>query len=173
MTVGRAKAIISYIWLFFGSIIFALVVYLTLIGKFRFSPGDWDAGLAWVTPLTLPVLGFMVPTWTIGTTKKDSIVLKHAHVFFAAVFLSILYFVGLFYIIWLLPRKIDDIETYVNDVMRTSSWFLGTVQALVIVVIGKFFLEDVSEEESSSKAGSNEHGTRRQRKKREGRPPAV
>jgi hypothetical protein len=166
MTVGRAKAVISYIWLFFGSIIFSIVVYLTLIGKFRFAPGNWDAGLAWATPLILPVLGFIVPTWTIGTTKKDSIVLKHAHVFFAAVFLSVLYFLGLFYILWLLPREIDDIEAYVNDVMRTSSWFLGTVQALLIVVVGKFFLEEITEE-VDSKPDANEHGSRKQRKKKE------
>jgi hypothetical protein len=48
MTVGRAKAIISYVWLILGGTIFGLVVYLTLIGKFRFSPTNWDAGLSWV-----------------------------------------------------------------------------------------------------------------------------
>ena len=54
MTVGRAKAIISYIWVILGSMIFALVIYLTVIGKFRFSESNWDAGLSWVTPLVLP-----------------------------------------------------------------------------------------------------------------------
>jgi hypothetical protein len=53
---------------------------------------------------------------------------------------------GLFGVLWLLPREISEIEVYVNDVMRTSSWFLGTGQALVIVVVGKFFLEDLEEE---------------------------
>jgi hypothetical protein len=146
MTVGRAKAIISYVWLIFGGTIFALVVYLTLIGKFRFSPSNWDAGLSWVIPLVLPVLAFMVPTWTIRATKKDRVVLKHTHIFFAAVFLSVLYFLGLFGVLWLLPREIGDIENYVNDVMRTSSWFLGVAQALIIVVLGKFFLEEINEE---------------------------
>lgn len=143
MTVGHAKAVISYLWLIFGSIIFGLVVYLTLIGKFRFSASDWDAGLSWVTPLILPVLGFIIPTWTIRATKRDRVVLKNTHVFFAAVLLSTLYFLGLFGVLWRLPQEISEIEAYVNDVMRTSSWFLGTIQALTIVVVGKFFLEEI------------------------------
>ena len=57
MTLGRAKAIISYIWLTLGSLLFGVVVYLTLIGKFRFSPGNWDAGLSWVSPLNLASVG--------------------------------------------------------------------------------------------------------------------
>ena len=55
MTVGRAKAIISYVWLIFGGTIFGLVLYLTLIGKFRFSPTNWDAGLSW--PMMATILG--------------------------------------------------------------------------------------------------------------------
>jgi hypothetical protein len=153
MTVGRAKAIISYLWIIFGSLIFGVVVYQTMIGKFRFSPGDWDAGLSWVTPLIFPVLGFIIPTWTVGPTKKDLVVLKHVHVFFAAVFFSVLYFFGLIGVLWRLPREISEIEAYVNDVMRTSSWFLGTVQALVIVVVGKFFLEEIRAEEGVETQG--------------------
>ena len=145
MTLGRAKAIISYVWLILGATIFGLVVYLTLIDKFRFSRSNWDAGLSWVTPLILPVLAFMIPTWTIGTSKKDRMALKHNHVFFAAVFLSLLYFLGLFGVLWRLPREIGEIEKYVNDVMRTSSWFLGAAQGLIIVVLGKFFLEEINE----------------------------
>lgn len=162
MTLGQAKAALSYIWLIFGSLIFGLVVYLTLIGKFRFAPGDWDAGLSWVTPLVLPVLGVIVPTWTIRSTKKDRVVLKHVHVFFAAMFLSLLYFFGLLAVLWLLPRDIEAIQAYVNDVMRTSSWFLGTIQALVIVVVGKFFLEEVKEDTEAE----GETGTARNRVRR-------
>jgi len=143
MTVGHAKAAISYIWLVLGAIVFGLVVYLTMIGKFRFSPSDWDAGLSWITPLVLPVLGFIIPTWTVHTTKRDRVVLTNTHVFFAAIPLSILYFAGLFGVLWRLPQEISEIEAYVNDVMRTSSWFLGTIQALTIVVVGKFFLEEI------------------------------
>jgi hypothetical protein len=70
-------------------------------------------------------------------------VLTNTHVFFAAILLSILYFAGLFGVLWRLPQEISEIEAYVNDVMRTSSWFLGTIQALTIVVVGKFFLEEI------------------------------
>jgi hypothetical protein len=150
MTVGRAKAIISYVWLIFGGTIFGLVVYLTLIGKFRFSPTNWDAGLSWVIPLILPVLAFMVATWTVQTTQKDRMVLRHSHVFFAAVFFSVLYFLGLFGVLWRLPREIGEIENYVDDVMHTSSWYFGAAQALIIVVVGKFFLEEIGEETKAS-----------------------
>ena len=46
MTVGKAKAIISSIWLFVGSEIFGFVVYLTVLRKLRFSVGDWAPGLS-------------------------------------------------------------------------------------------------------------------------------
>jgi len=117
-----------------------------LIGKFRFSASNWDAGLSWVIPLVLPVLAFMIPTWTIRQTKKNLTVLNHSHVFFAAVFCSLLYFLALFGVLLRLPREIGDIEKYVDEVMRTSSWYLGTAQALIIVILGKLFLEDIGEE---------------------------
>ena len=145
MTLGQAKAILSYIWFLMGSLIFVLVVYLTVIGKFRFAATDWDAGLSWVTPLTLPILAFIIPTWTIGETKKDRVVLKKLHVFVAAVFFSILYFFALFVVLWRLPPEIGAIQIYVNEVMRTSSWYLGILQAFVVMIVGKFFLEEVSE----------------------------
>jgi hypothetical protein len=164
MTLGRAKAIISYIWLILGSIIYALVVYLTLIGKFRFSASDWDAGLSWVTPLVLPVLGFIIPTWTIVGTNKDHVILKNIHVFIAAVLMSVLYLLALFGVLWLLPQEIGAIEKYVNEVMRTSSWFLGTFQALIVVVLGKFFLEEIREEIESEFEGNANKGRRKARK---------
>ena len=89
-------------------------------------------------------------------------ILRHTHVFFAAVFFTVLYFLGLFGVLWLLPREISEIEEYVNDVMRTSSWFLGTIQALVTIVVGKFFLEDVGEEAEMEVEG---RGSQRPRKK--------
>ncbi len=146
MRLGRAKAIISSTWLFLGVIIYLVVIYLTIIGKFKFAPGDWDAGLAWISPLILPVLGFILPTWTLTGTRRDRVELKHMYVFFFAIFLSLLYLLALFFVLWRLPEEIHEIEEYVNQVMRTSSWYLGTFQALILIVIGKFYLEEVHEE---------------------------
>jgi uncharacterized membrane protein YqjE len=146
MTLGRAKAILSIIWVFFGFIIFGLVAYLTVIEKFTFSKSSWDAGLSWAIPLILPVLAFIIPTWTVRRTKKDQIVLHHTHVLVAAVFLSACYFLGLFIVLWRLPEEIGDIKNYVEDVMRSSTWYLSFAQALVIVVLGKFFLEHIDED---------------------------
>jgi hypothetical protein len=159
MTVGRAKSIISYIWLVLGIILFANVTYLTIIGRFRFSQHDWDAGLAWVIPLVFPVLGFIVPTWTLAETRKDRVVLKDTVVFFAAVFLSLVYLLSMFVILWRLPLEIREIEEYVNDVMRTSSWFLGTLQALIVAVVGKFFLEEIHEDGTGGSRGQTSKNT--------------
>jgi len=92
----------------------------------------------------------MVATWTVQTTQKDRMVLRHSHVFFAAVFFSVLYFQGLFVVLWRLPREIGEIENYVDDVMHTSSWYFGAAQAVIIVVLGKFFLEEIGEETKAS-----------------------
>ena len=58
-----------------------------------------------------------MPTWTIGDSDKGiHVVFKNYHVFFAAVFLSLLYLAALFYVLWRLPQEISEIETYVDQV---------------------------------------------------------
>ena len=144
MTLGRAKAILSGFWFIFGGIVYMIVAYLTLIGRFDLGPGDWDAGLAWVSPLILPVLGFILPTMTLTSVPRDLIKIKHVHVFGIVLTLSLFYIGLLFLLLWRLPLEIDKIETYVGNVMRSSLWYMGAFQAVIMGLLGKFYLEEVN-----------------------------
>jgi hypothetical protein len=75
--------------------------------------------------------------------------MMNKHVFYLSVIASIFYLGMLYSVLGFMPHTVSEFETYVANIMRRSSWYLGTVQAVVVVLVGKFFLEHIPEEPSS------------------------
>ena len=140
MTVGRGRSILSLIWVIMSLPLMAIVFFQTITGRY----GAWEIGFAWLIPLLLPVLSFIVATWTVAESRKDKILLQNAYVFYASVAFSVFYLALLYVVVARLPRDLVEINDYVANVMRPSSWYLGTLQALVVVAVGKFFLEEIA-----------------------------
>ena len=159
MTLGRAKAVISYVWVVIAVTILGIVFIQTLKGKYDFKPGDWDAGLAWAMPLVLPILGFIIPTWTLAGSARDQVIVKNVHVFVFALILSLLYFIALFVVLWQIPVEISDIEAYATRTLRTTSWVFGVFQVAVVAALGKFFLEEIYEPGRSEQPRKDEKTT--------------
>ncbi len=144
MTVGRARSILSLTWVIFSLPLFGLVFLQTISRRYP----EWETGFTWLIPLLFPILSFIIATWTVAKSSRDRIVLQNGYVFYSSVVLSIVYLASLYFIAALVPREIDQIKIYVVEVMHPSSWYLGTFQAIVVVAVGKFFLEEINEEPS-------------------------
>lgn len=148
MTVGRARSILSIVWVVLSLPLLAIVFFQTINHKY----GDWETGFAWLIPLLFPILSFIIATWTVAESRKDKVSLQNAYVFYGSVFLSVCYLMSLYVVVGLVPRNVDQIEEYVKGVIHPSSWYLGTFQAIVVVAVGKFFLEEISEAADSPAA---------------------
>ena len=72
--------------------------------------------------------------------------MANKHIFYLSLTVSIFYLGMLYAVIGFMPPKASEFEEYVANILRHSSWYLGTVQAIVVVVVGKFFLEHIPEE---------------------------
>jgi hypothetical protein len=149
MTVGRARAILSTAWVLLALPLIAIIFLQTVGGKYE----EWEDGFGWLIPLVFPILSLMFATWTVAQTRKDRVVVANKHVFYLSLVASIFYLVLLYVVVGKMPRKdtafapdAKAFQDYVEHVMRPSLWYLGTIQAVVVVVIGKFFLEHIPEE---------------------------
>ena len=147
MRVGQARAVLSTTWVVLALPLIAMVFLQTVHGTYE----PWDVGFSWLSPLVIPILSLMIATWSVAETRRDRVTLKNKHVFFLSLLASVFY-LALLYVV-LLSMPLDNVgqpsplEKYVETVMRPSSWYLGAIQALVVVIVGKFYLEDIPEEE--------------------------
>jgi len=144
LTVGQARAMLSYVWIILALPLFAIVFFQTVRQRY-----EWETGFGWLIPLLFPNLAIIVATWTLSETRKEQIVLKNRYVFILSLLFSIVYLLALYTVVWQMPLDFDAVKVYVEKVMRYSSWYLGAFQAIVVVVVGKFFLEEIPEKHSS------------------------
>jgi hypothetical protein len=153
VSVGRARAVLSTVWIVLGLPLIGVVFLQTIKGKY--GQNDWDTGFSWLIPLLFPTLSLIIATWTVAETPKDRIIMTNKHVFYLSLTVSIFYLGMLYSVIGFMPPTLSEFETYVANIMRRSSWYLGTVQAIVVVLVGKFFLEHIPEENQSERASTN------------------
>ena len=146
MTLGRARAILSISWVAMTIPLVALIFIQTLHDNYE----EWDTGFGWLIPLVFPVLSFIFATYTVGETEKDRLVLRSLHGFVLCLVASIFYLSLLYVIVVSMPREPLQLKNYIEHKMRPSSWYLGTIQGLVVILVGKFFLEHVPEKTNGS-----------------------
>jgi hypothetical protein len=142
MTVGGARAILSTTWVVLSIPLIGIVFLQTINKKYE----EWDTGFGWLVPLIFPVLSFIIATWTVAQSRKDKMVMKNFYIFGASMLMSVAYLAALYAVLMMMPSEIGAFHTYVKEVLRPSSWYLGTFQATVVVAVGKFFLEEIYEE---------------------------
>ena len=145
MTVGRARMILSSVWVFLTLPLIFFVTVQTVNGRYG---EEWDAGFAWLMPLLFPILSFIIATWTISYTRRDRVVMRNLYVFVTTVMLSLFYICMLYFVLIRMPLTEPDAKHYIQHTLKASLWFLGALQALVVVTVGKFFLEEVSDHEA-------------------------
>ena len=139
MSLGRARAILAAVWMVMSIPLIVIIFLQTLNDNYE----QWDTGFGWLIPLVFPVLSFMFATYTIAETATDRVVLRNLHGFILSTVASIFYLTLLYVVVLSMPREEEKLRFYVEHNMKPSSWYLGTIQGLVIALVGKFFLDHV------------------------------
>jgi hypothetical protein len=104
----------------------------------RFYGDDVKELWSWVAQLLFPVLSLIVAAWTVGGAHSDSRPIRSAMVFWGTLLLSLFYVATLYLVVGLEPLSPGDWLT----VFRSSGWYLGLFQGIVIGALGKFFIEN-------------------------------
>jgi hypothetical protein len=139
MTIGRARATLSLLWVFAGGPLLLLMVARSVTGFYGSESNELLEVWAWIATLLLPMLGLIVAAWSAGGAHGDNKPVRSTVVFWGALLFSVFYLSTLYLVVALEPPAP---EPWVN-VFRTSGWYLGFFQALVVAAIGKFFIENV------------------------------
>lgn len=139
MTIGRARAALSLLWVGAGGPLLLLMVARSVTGFYGKDNNELLEVWAWVATLLLPMLGLIVAAWSAGGSHGDDKPVRSMAVFWGALLFSAFYLATLYLVVVLEPPAPDPWAT----VFRTSGWYLGFFQALVVAAIGKFFIENV------------------------------
>jgi uncharacterized BrkB/YihY/UPF0761 family membrane protein len=135
MTIGRARAILSGLWI--GCSI-PLVVVAMVLSMTKFDKEEWDIPWTWLVPLIIPTLSLIVAVWSTGGAASDRKPVKSREVFWGTIALTLLYFLAIYLVIFLYPLARTDLATH----LRTSVWYLGLLQCLATLALGKFYFEN-------------------------------
>jgi hypothetical protein len=133
MTVRAAKFWLSIGWLL---CIGPLVIILVLRQQSGFFGHEQKDVWNWFSQYVLPGLTLLGGAWTVAASPNDQKVLDNRIVFWVAVVLS-LFYLGLLYLV--VASQFGAAQPV--EQLKDSGLFLGIIQALVIGVLGKFFIE--------------------------------
>ncbi len=134
MTVHKAKT-----WLFIGwacavAPLMIILVMRQLSGEYGNDAQDvWN----WFSQFVLPTLTLLIGAFTVSAAPSDHKPLDHPMLFWVAAALS-LFYIGLLYVV--VGKQVFTTLTY-QEYFKQTALFLGLIQAVVIGVVGKFFIE--------------------------------
>jgi formate hydrogenlyase subunit 3/multisubunit Na+/H+ antiporter MnhD subunit len=137
MTVRTARTILSVLWLAFAAPLLLILIVRQLNG-FYDSPGSdirelWN----WVGQFVLPGITLIAGAWTVSTSPSDGKPVDNFMVFWAAIGMSVFYFVVLYLVI---ASQASTTHNW-SESLKESALYLGLFQGAIIAVIGKFFIE--------------------------------
>jgi hypothetical protein len=136
MTIGRARAILSLLWIVLTCPIILIISIQTVLGVYG---EDWDLPWSWLLSLIFPTLSLVVAVWTVSTATVTEKPVRSMHVFWGAVIISVFYLTNLYIAVILGHYSPLTIER----VLKASAWYLVPLQGLVTVALGKFFVENI------------------------------
>jgi hypothetical protein len=137
MTLRTAKASLSILWILAIPLLLFTLIRRQLNGYYGTDP---TAVWTWVAQFVLPGLGLILGAWSLKATPADDDTLRNQIVFWGAAVLSLLYLAALYYVVasqaWL--------DQDWGEVFKQSALFLSLIQATVIGLLGKFFVQSGS-----------------------------
>jgi len=133
VTLGRAKSVLSGIWIVMFAALFAIVGLQTIFGKFG---DDWDTGFGWIFPLTVPAVALMATVWTVTQTNQDRTQITATAVLWGAMLFSVLYLLAMLAVLLLSPFTDLPLPTQ----LHRSAWWLGVLQGIVMALLGRLFI---------------------------------
>lgn len=136
MTVRTARAALSLVWLLAMAPLVLQLVYRSAVGFYK---GDIIELWSWMSQLLFPVVALIISSWSVEEVQGDTHVIRSPFVFWGALLLSVMYIGSLYLVVIVEPLAEND---WVS-VFRSSGVYLGFIQGIVVLALGKFFIENV------------------------------
>jgi hypothetical protein len=93
----------------------------------------------WLSPLVFPILSVIIAVWSLSDSPAERLPVRSSSLFWGTVLLSVIYLLMVWCVILLEPFSSLGWE----NIMKSSAWYLGLIQAVVAGAIAKFFIEQV------------------------------
>ena len=152
--VKGARSFLSVMWVA-GSLPLIVIVALQSFNQVYGGADSWDKGWLWIMPLLFPMLGTVIGSWSVGRNKIDTQEISSGSVFYLTVLLSFTYFVILYGAI--ITGSLVYEHSNWDLIMRSTGWFLGMFQALIMIALTKFFIENIHIEDTDPAPTRNDH----------------
>ena len=154
MKVKDARSRLSVLWVA-GSLPLIVIVALQSFNLVYGGADSWDKGWLWIMPLLFPMLGTIIGSWSVGRNEIDNTEISSGAAFWLTVLLSLAYFVILYG--GIITGSLVYEHSNWDLIMRSTGWFLGTFQALIMIALTKFFIENIHVEDTGPAPTRNDH----------------
>lgn len=135
MTIKRARTIFSIAWIG-GTLPLVILIQIRMLKGFYL--GDWTELLSWVTHLVLPGAAVVISSWFVTGGQSGSQQVSMPVTFWGGLILSTVYVFLLYAVVLFEPAY----ELEWTEVFRLSGFYLGLFQGLVLLALGKFYIEN-------------------------------
>jgi hypothetical protein len=144
ITLQVARKTMLLLWLALAAPLLFLALLQVMLAKNGADVADELNALGWLFQLIVPTATVMIAPMTIShhkiTSKKE---VENRMIYYVGVALIIFYFVCLYSFILLEPYS----ELPIAKIFLLSSWFLVPIQGILITILSRFFIEDISSDE--------------------------
>jgi hypothetical protein len=138
LSLHQARNRLTLSWLILSAPLLLLVIFQSISGKYGFEGLESLTGVGWVFQAVLPTASVMIATSTLPMSDKIAgRVVENVTLLRITSLSFIFYFLILYSIVLLEPWT----NISLPNLMAMSGWFLAPIQAFILTLISKFFLE--------------------------------
>jgi hypothetical protein len=140
ITLETARYRMLWLWLVLSAPLLTLALFQTLFAKNGTEVSDVLNALGWLFQVIVPTGTVMIAPMTIShhqvVSKK---LVNNRSLYRVGIALILFYFFCLYSFVLLEPLS----ELPISRIFLISSWFLVPIQGMLIVIISRFFIEDI------------------------------
>jgi hypothetical protein len=138
LSLHRARNRLTWTWLALTGPLLLIVILQSITGKYGQNGFESLTGIGWLFQAVLPTASVMIAPITLPinpTVEARSV--ENLTLLWITICSFVFYFVILYAIILLEPMTGISLD----KLMAMSAWFLAPIQAFILTLVSKFFLE--------------------------------
>jgi hypothetical protein len=138
LSLHQARNRLTWIWLALTGPLLLIVILQSINGKYGQNGFESLTGIGWLFQAVLPTASVMIAPITLPinpAVKTRSV--ENLTLLWITISSFVFYFVILYAIILLEPMS----GMSLGNLMAMSAWFLAPIQAFILTLVSKFFLE--------------------------------
>jgi hypothetical protein len=138
LSLHQARNRLTWTWLAMTGPLLLIVILQSITGKYGQTGFESLTGIGWLFQAVLPTASVMIAPITLPINPAvETRSVENLTLLWITICSFVFYFVILYAIILLEPMTDMSLQT----LMAMSAWFLAPIQAFILTLVSKFFLE--------------------------------